>query len=60
MTPKEKAIELYNKFRNEMPVVSANARARKCASICVDELRREAERDDWQYWDAVSHEISKL
>lgn len=38
MTAKEKAIELYNKFRNEFPVLSANIRAKKCALICVNEV----------------------
>lgn len=38
MTPKEKAIELYNKVRNEMSVTTANARAKKIALIAVEEI----------------------
>lgn len=40
MTPKEKAIELYNKFRNENPVLSGNIRSKKQAYICVDEMEK--------------------
>ena len=38
MTPKEKATDLYNKFRNENSVMSANFRAKKQATICVNEI----------------------
>lgn len=38
MTPKEKAIELYNKFRNENSVMTSNIRAKKQALICIDEI----------------------
>ena len=41
MTPKEKAIELYNKFRNENPVMAINIRAKKQALICIDEIIKE-------------------
>ena len=38
ITPKEKAIEIYNKFRNENAVLSANVRAIKQSIICVNEV----------------------
>lgn len=38
MTPKDKALELYKKFRDEFPVLSANVRAKQCALIAVDEI----------------------
>jgi len=38
MTPKEKAIELYNKFRNESPVLEANYKSKRRALMCVDEV----------------------
>ena len=40
MTPKEKAIELYKKFKNEFPVLAANVKAKQCALIAVDEIIR--------------------
>lgn len=38
MNAKEKAKELYDKFRNENPVMSANIRSKKQAIIAVDEI----------------------
>ena len=38
MTAKEKAVELYNKFRNENAVMTANIRAKKQALISIDEI----------------------
>ena len=38
MTPKEKAKDLYNKFRNENSVMTANVKAKKQAIIAVEEI----------------------
>jgi hypothetical protein len=61
MTPKEKAIHLYNKFRNENSVMSANIRAKKQALICVEEIIAELVYDkQFEYWQEVKQEIEKL
>lgn len=64
MTVKEKSIELYNKFRNEFPVLSANIRAKKCALICADEILKYLSDDgfppEFEYWKEVKQEIKKL
>jgi hypothetical protein len=46
MKPKEKAIELYNKFRNENLVMTSNIRSKKQALICVKEVIQQ-----WEYID---------
>ena len=38
ISAKEKAIELYNKFRNENSAMSANIRAKKQAILCVEQI----------------------
>jgi hypothetical protein len=59
--PREKAIELYNKFRNENSVMTSNIKAKKQALICVEELiNYSKEWDDDNYWHAVKREIIKL
>jgi hypothetical protein len=69
MTAKEKAVELYNKFRNENAVLSANVRAKKQALIACDEILRLACLNDTdgytgsnteKYWQQVKQEIEKL
>lgn len=69
MTPKEKANELYWKFRNENHAMSANIRAKKQALICVDEIiktltiepiRHNNNRQSSKYWQEVKQEIEKL
>lgn len=60
MTPKEKAIELYNKYRNELPVTFANYRAKKLALIAVDEILEAVEGKYDDYWQEVKQEIEKL
>ena len=73
MKTREKAIELYNKFRNENSVMTANIRAKKQAIICVNEiikalktttghctlslLDRQEVQSDFEYWDDVLEEI---
>ncbi len=75
MNPKEKAIELYNKFRNENPVMAINIRAKKQALICVDEIIANCPFKDVgvkfdsiesrldaieKYWIEVKKELEKL
>lgn len=60
MTPKEKAIELYNKFRNTLTATTANYRAKKIALIAVDEILKNCEIEDVHYWQEVKQEIEKL
>ena len=38
MTPKQKALELYNKFRDENSVMTSNIIAKKQAFICIKEI----------------------
>lgn len=70
MTPKEKAIDLVNKFfytKNEQGFNSYNGcRAKNCALIAVEELLSETEERDGMrvinnpYWIEVKNEIEKL
>ena len=76
MKTREKAIELYNKFRNENSVMTANIRAKKQAIICVNEiikalktttghctlklLDRQEVQNDFEYWDDVLEEIKNI
>jgi hypothetical protein len=62
MTPKEKAIELYEKMlRVEYPLA-----AKHCALIAVDEVIEALHEHHWQnrliidYWEEVKHELEKL
>lgn len=74
MTPKEKAIELYNKYIT-MPYPIHTERAKQCALIAVDEiLLITSKKESWynvrgkyqerfildQYWVEVKQEIEKL
>ena len=73
MTPKEKAIELINKFSN-VAYISDNG-AKVCVFLCVDEIiknnksflrtNNELHNDDGlnldlKYWQEVKLEIEKL
>lgn len=72
MTPREKAIELYNKFYNTSShphhVESRQQFAKQCALIAVDEIISEygtyfkINIDDKyvSYWEEVKQEIEKL
>lgn len=68
MTAKDKAIELYNRFRNANGVMSANGYAKKQALICVDEIIKETgtyytvlEGNKFvNYWERVGEEIKLL
>jgi len=62
MTPKEKAIELYEKMlRVEYPLA-----AKHCALIAVDEVIEALHEHHWQnrliidFWNEVKHELEKL
>jgi len=67
MTPKEKAIELYEKFYYITPSVLADKKqdftAKGCALAAVDEIISETYRyfsDRKSYWQQVRQEIAKL
>jgi uncharacterized protein YdaT len=67
MTPKEKAIELYNKmyetgFKPKSALIRTE-QAKECALIAVDEiLLNFGIEDGWtyEYWQEVKKEIEKL
>ena len=72
MTPRKKAIELYNKFYNTSShphhVESRQQFAKQCALIAVDEIIKthpyEWDGEDMNstidYWEEVKHEIEAL
>lgn len=67
MSPKEKAVQLYNKFRSENSVTAANIRAKKQALILVDEMLSlglmvgsDLSDSFYIYWQSVKSEISNL
>ena len=64
MNAKEKAIEIYNKLRNENSIMTANVRAKKQALICVDEIINSHDwnvlKDGLDYWFEVKQELEKL
>ena len=71
MTPKEKAEELVDKYRNTiMSFLSDNMKdmnAKKCALIAVDEIidaidwhEYEVPNDQLKFWLEVKQEIEKL
>lgn len=68
MTPKEKAVELYNKFKISAFSVRDNE-AKRCALICVDEIiatcpQKENEifavSKGMKYWEEVKAELEKM
>ena len=64
MTPKQKAIELYNKFY--ISKISTNSfrkeESKNCALICADEIieLRKKDQSNYEYWISVKQEINKL
>jgi hypothetical protein len=72
MTPKEKAEELFNKFRNEITSFLGDnmkkINAKKCALIAVDELIKihylltttQETSPSISYWKEVKKEIQNL
>ena len=67
MTPKAKAIELYNKYM-QMPFPTHTDRAKRCALIAVDEILKAVDNPDEtylmkhsvEYWSQVKQEIENL
>ena len=71
MTPKEKAIELVNKYQtsqNNLLGVYWDNLSKQCALIAVDELEKQeatllnynSESYSSEYWQEVKQEIEKL
>ena len=72
MTPKEKAIELYNKyldgFNFDSTYRNCYEQSKQCALIAVDEIFEETRdycednyhQDRMNYWQEVKQEIEKL
>lgn len=64
MTPKEKALELVEKFRLKVLDYDGNGlngfKAKQCALIAVDEIIRVLQDESDWYWDEVKEEIEKL
>ena len=67
MTPKEKAIELYDKFIFPCWECDEFDRAKQCALIAVDEIvnaidwhKFETPNKELEYWRQVKQEIEKL
>jgi hypothetical protein len=58
MTPKEKAIELVEKYDETLTYLESKSKAKQCALIAVDLLLSEMYADD--YYTEVKHEIEKL
>lgn len=54
MKPYEKAVDIYNKFRNTSPALEANYKSKKRALIAVDEILNFIEEADPQ---ALSYEM---
>ena len=74
MTPKEKAIELYEKFFYTIPSISDEGQlehetSKQCSVIAVDEIIKAIDFDwmqvqnlesEHRYWEEVKTEIEKL
>jgi len=63
MTPKEKAMELVNKFLEltSEEFTGINISSKQCALICVDEiLNNRGIPFYFQFWTEVKQEIEKL
>ncbi len=70
MTPKEKAEELIENYRNAYPTYTANRlnlhQAKRCALIAVYEVIEALHEHHWQnrliidYWKEVKQELEKL
>ena len=73
MTPKEKALELYEKFTFPCWECDEFAKAKECALIAVDEIidllpninltppiQRRPDEFYFQYWGIVKQEIEQL
>jgi len=68
MTPKEKAIELIDKFENETYSLIQGQLSKQCALIAVEEILKAVDnpdekysmKDSVDYWQEVKQEIENL
>lgn len=70
MTPKEKAEELIENYRNAYPTYTSNRlnlhQTKRCALMAIDEVIEALYEHHWQnrliidYWTQVKQEIEKL
>ena len=61
MTPKEKAIQLVDKYTQYVTEINEYEYAKKCALIAVDLILTEHPMaNDYFYWQEVKQEIEKL
>ena len=65
MTPKEKAVELYEKFFYIIPSMSdegqiEDAISKQCALIAVEMVILNCYEEEEYYWQEVKQEIEKL
>ena len=67
MTPKEKALELVDKFWDKLYAIPSfnnptelAEQSKQCGLICVDEILEFHDRIDVKYWKKVKKEIEKL
>jgi hypothetical protein len=64
MTPKEKAIELIDKYDSTLTYLESKSKAKQCALIAVDEIISSIDAEDhfilYNYWQKVKTEIENL
>lgn len=64
MSYRQKALEIYNKFRNEAPVLEANVKSKKNAIIAVDLVIETLKSEGIEYgaknWECVKIELQQL
>jgi len=60
MTPEQKAIELIDQLETTMEYACHTIFAKRCALVCVEELKYNARGVDVGYWDDVKEELLKL
>ena len=68
LTPREKAIDTYNYFRNKMPVLAANGKVKKEGLLFIDRQLKTLEvgkdfrdtTEDVEYWQEVRNELITL
>ena len=59
MTPKEKALEIFNKMCNSVDELLP-LDVMDCAKVAIDELIKQVNHSDVGYWKEVKFEINKL
>jgi hypothetical protein len=65
MTPKEKALELVDKFASPLDVFKININSKRCSLIAVDEILNKYNdfiqtHEQFLYWQEVKQKIEKL